>query len=126
MKDQSSVFTPHHWLITGGCGFVGTSLIKNLTAEGGHFIRVLDNLSVGTREDLAQLCKFTELSSDSLSHRHSGLSTQLIAGDIRDFSACLKCCEGIDIIVHLAANTGVSPSVENPRQDMEANVYRNI
>lgn len=54
------------WLITGGCGFLGTSLIKNLQEEGGHFVRVVDNLSVGSREDLAKVCQFTEASSSSL------------------------------------------------------------
>jgi len=29
------------WLITGGCGFIGTSLIRHLVAEGGHRIRVI-------------------------------------------------------------------------------------
>ena len=44
------------WLITGGCGFIGTNLVKKLVEEGGHFIRVLDNLSVGTRQDLERVC----------------------------------------------------------------------
>jgi len=35
---------------------------------------------------------------------------------------CDLACRGSDVIVHLAANTGVGPSVENPRFDMEANV----
>ena len=42
--------------------------------------------------------------------------------DIRNLDACLKATEGIDVVIHLAANTGVSPSVEDPRSDMEANV----
>jgi UDP-glucose 4-epimerase len=33
-----------NWLITGGCGFIGTALVKNLIEEGGHFIRIIDNL----------------------------------------------------------------------------------
>ena len=53
------------WLITGGCGFIGTSLIKTLIKEGGHAIRVVDNLSVGTREDLARVCNFIELDSSA-------------------------------------------------------------
>jgi len=71
---------PLRWLITGGCGFIGTSLIRQLTAEGDHSIRVIDNLSVGIRDDLANVCKFKELapnliancsslSPDSLPHR---------------------------------------------------------
>lgn len=58
---------PLKWLVTGGCGFIGTSLIRQLTAEGGHTIRVIDNLSVGTREDLASVCDFEELDPSLLS-----------------------------------------------------------
>ena len=46
------------WLITGGCGFIGTNLIKQL--KGKAHIRVLDNLSVGTKEDLGGVCDFVE------------------------------------------------------------------
>ncbi len=35
------------WLITGGCGFIGTSLISSLVAEGGHSIRVIDDFVGG-------------------------------------------------------------------------------
>ena len=52
-----------NWLITGGCGFIGRNLIKNLVDEGGHYIRIVDNLSVGTKSDLLQVCSFNELSA---------------------------------------------------------------
>jgi len=55
------------WLITGGCGFIGTSLIRPLITEGGHSIRVIDNLSVGTREELAGVCQFEEATVESMS-----------------------------------------------------------
>jgi len=133
MKDSISKTNdnPTRWLITGGCGFIGTSLIKNLVSQGGHTIRVLDNLSVGTRQDLARVCDFLEVSLDSLpsavnlSPQTSNLKpsiVQLFVGDITDYETCLNCCQDIDIIVHLAANTGVGPSVEDPRKDMESNV----
>ncbi len=69
MTQNSSLSTqscnqPLRWLITGGCGFIGTSLIRALVAEGGHAIRVIDNLSVGTREDLASVCDFEEVSPE--------------------------------------------------------------
>lgn len=112
------------WLITGGCGFIGTSLIAHLLKENPETrIRVLDNLSVGTRDDLAEVCDFIEginRKSSVLSRKSS--TVEIVVGDIRDYNTCLKCCECVDIIVHLAANTGVSPSVENPRADMESNV----
>lgn len=45
-----------------------------------------------------------------------------MVGDIRNYEVCLKACEGIQVVVHLAASTGVPQSIENPRRDMEMNV----
>jgi len=109
------------WLITGGCGFIGTSLIKNLKEEGGHNIRVIDNLSVGTREDLEKVCNFTENDISDIAELND-FDVQLICGDILDEELAEKSAMGMDIIVHLAANTGVAPSVEDPRKDCFTNV----
>jgi len=110
-----------NWLITGGCGFIGTSLVQKLLADGQDInIRIFDNLSVGSRGDLGEVADFKETGIDSL----DGFSgVQLVVGDIRDSEACLKAVKGADVIVHLAANTGVGPSVSDPRTDMEANVF---
>ncbi len=106
------------WLITGGCGFIGLSLINYLLRkEPGSKIRILDNHSVGTTEDLLEV---TSVIENDLGLKCTGI--ELVEGDIRDYDKCLESCEGIDVIVHLAANTGVAPSVENPRYDMESNV----
>ncbi|MDH4028330.1 MAG: GDP-mannose 4,6-dehydratase [Nitrospirota bacterium] len=106
------------WLITGGCGFIGSSLIDHLLRNDPKtMIRVLDNLSVGTEGDLLEVTSAIEKDLGV-----EPLKTELVEGDIRDYNSCLESCEGIDIIVHLAANTGVAPSVEKPRYDMEANV----
>lgn len=114
------------WLITGGCGFLGTSLITDLMAEGGHSVRILDNLSVGNRTDLAKVCKFTETTGSSLLPRDSSseknTSVELIVGDILDEPLAVKVAKDMDVIVHLAANTGVGPSVENPRLDCVTNI----
>ena len=67
-----------NWLITGGCGFIGTNLVKNLVEEGGHFIRIVDNLSVGTREDLALVCHFTEKTVDDLASGFLPLASKRI------------------------------------------------
>lgn len=111
------------FLITGGCGFIGTSLIRQLLEQGGHSVRVMDNLSVGTMADLAGVCNFSEcnISAETLPEPTPN-QVQLVVSDIRDPAACLKCTENMDIIVHFAANTGVGQSVENPRADMEVNV----
>jgi UDP-glucose 4-epimerase len=122
---KSSTRNFDKWLITGGCGFIGTALIKNLVRNGRHRIRVLDNLSIGSREDLRRVCDFIEALIEDQSSDSPDLScetVQLVVGDIRHTETCLICSKDIDVIVHLAANTGVAPSVENPRTDMEANV----
>jgi UDP-glucose 4-epimerase len=110
-----------NWLITGGCGFIGTNLIAHvLERHPGSNVRVLDNLSVGTREDLAEVTRFRETSAAAITGGPRGV--ELVVGDIRDYETCLQSALGVEAIVHLAANTGVAPSVEDPRLDMECNV----
>lgn len=113
------------WLITGGCGFIGARLIKLLINEHPDIeICVLDNLSVGKIDALSRFCTVIEKSDLNM-----GFSTMwnsphvtLVEGDIRDYSTCLQCCQHIDIVIHLAANTGVDRSVDDPIGDMETNV----
>lgn len=108
-----------NWLITGGCGYIGTSLIKNLLAlDPSINIRILDNLSVGNEEDLKDVCKYKKVTN--ISSVPNGV--ELYVGDIKNADDCLNASIGIECTVHLAANTGVGPSVEDPRSDMEANV----
>jgi len=108
-----------NWLITGGCGFIGTSLIKTLINENNHNIRVLDNLTTGTRGDLLEACTYSEMSVESV-NEFNGI--ELVVGDILDEELAVKVTKNADVIIHLAANTGVGPSVENPRADCMANV----
>lgn len=108
------------WLVTGGCGFLGTALLRGLTEEGGHAIRVVDNLSAGAREDLRSVCEFTESSPEGLGEIPSGV--ELVEGDVRDEELALSAAAGADVIVHLAANTGVGPSIQDPRADCLTNV----
>lgn len=112
------------WLITGGCGFLGVALITRLTKLGGQQIRVLDNLSVGKISDLSAVCScraYDAVEADSL--QFDGSSTvQVVVGDILDDKLAAKVTKDVDVVVHFAANTGVGPSVEHPRLDMEANV----
>ena len=108
-----------NWLITGGCGFIGTSLVARiLDKQPGSNIRIFDNLSVGTKSDLSRVADFKE----SCTVQGAPLGTELLVGDITDYSLVTEASKGVDCIVHLAANTGVGPSVEDPRADMQANV----
>ena len=112
-----------NWLVTGGCGFIGGALIRRLLSEspGGHGIRVVDNMAVGDRGDLAKACEFTEADPGALGgFPESGV--ELVEGDILDAELALSAARGADVIVHLAANTGVAPSVADPRSDCLSNV----
>ncbi|MBI5887854.1 MAG: NAD-dependent epimerase/dehydratase family protein [Deltaproteobacteria bacterium] len=109
------------WLITGGCGFIGTSLISRLLKEDPDVkIRVLDNLSASTRDDLAEVCSFREAAADAAGAPDSGV--ELLVGDIRSPDDCRSACRGIQIIVHLAAQVSVPNSVADPVHDMDLNV----
>lgn len=109
-----------NWLITGGCGFLGTAFIQRLQQQGGHAVRVLDNLTTGIRDDLARVAAFTELPPGQI--QGSPKDVELVVGDILDEQLAIAATQGCDVIVHLAANTGVGPSVEEPRADCLANV----
>ena len=114
-----------NWLVTGGCGFLGTSLIRSLLEDGQNAVRVIDNLAVGNREDLGTACRFVETKPEDLGDMPDATSStpvELVVGDILDADLALRAAEGADVIVHLAANTGVAPSVEDPRADCMANV----
>jgi len=107
-----------NWLITGGCGFVGVNLIEKLK-ERGDYVRIFDNLSVGSREDLSAVTDFDEITSPG---ETAPGRVELMVGDITDAAACLDAAKGVDAVVHLAAQTGVMPSLDDPRYDCEMNV----
>jgi UDP-glucose 4-epimerase len=90
------------YLVTGGCGFIGVNLIPRLIEQGAR-VRVLDNLSLGRREDVEPL------------------GADLHVGDIRDASAVAKACKGVDVVVHLAAHTRVVESLSDPELNFEIN-----
>jgi len=116
---KNKITPSESWLITGGCGFIGTSIIKQLLKNGKvKHIRILDNFSIGTKDDLKNICSFKFYSHSE--NKEEGVFLQ--EGDIKDSNICNIICKDIDCIIHLAANTGVPQSVENPRIDMYTNI----
>ncbi len=91
-------------LITGGAGFIGTNLIARLNELGGFKVTVLDNESLGRRASIADY------------------GVRFIAGDIRNIDDLRGAIRGQDTIVHLAADTRVMDSIENPQHNFETNV----
>lgn len=107
-----------NWLVTGGCGFIGSTLVTTLL-ERGEKVRIVDNLSVGKISSLPRSPEITAV--EAVTEKFDGL--ELVKADIRDAEAMRAVCRGADVAVHFAANTGVAPSVENPRMDCEVNVF---
>jgi len=103
-----------NWLITGGCGFIGSSLTEQLL-NIGHQVRIVDNLTVGKPSALL-------FAPTAVTNYKDWDRLQLVEADIKDRGTALKVVEGADTIVHLAANTGVIPSIESPQEDCETNV----
>ena len=94
-------------LVTGGAGFIGSSLTEALLKKG-HRVRVLDNFSTGKEENLV----FDKTYS----------SLEIIRGDIRDLTLCQKAVKNIDYVFHEAALPSVQRSVEDPLDSNSVNV----
>jgi UDP-glucose 4-epimerase len=110
------------WLITGGCGFIGCNLVRHLIADGGHQIRILDSLVAGRRDRLKQVGTVVEVAPEACAADGRAEQIELVVGDIRDADVMRRSTCGRDLVVHLAASTGVAASVQDPRRDCEVNV----
>ena len=91
-------------LITGGAGFIGSHTV-DLLLESGCQVRVLDNLSSGSRGNLPRSSRL-----------------QLIHGDILDRKTVQIATEGVNHVLHLAAQVSVQKSVDNPIQSCQQNI----
>ncbi len=100
------IFNELHVAVTGGAGFIGSHLCRNLIDKGAKVI-IFDNLSSGRIENVSNLID-------------KGLI--FVKGDIRDPEALSKATKDCDVIVHLAAQASVPFSMENPKEDCEINV----
>jgi UDP-glucose 4-epimerase len=113
------------WLITGGCGFIGRTLIRRIAQDSSASFRIVDNLSTGTREELRAIIDFIELDPNNDAIEWSSWArsrVEFVAADIREPDVARRSAAGAGVVVHLAANTGVTPSVQDPRRDCTTNV----
>jgi len=106
-------------LITGGLGFIGLHLIRLVLRKYPDWsLRILDNESVGRREDLACLLD-EEFPGERRGIERDRLD--IISGDICDTDCVKHATKGCDSVVHLAASTGVHTSIQNPAESVRVN-----
>jgi UDP-glucose 4-epimerase len=92
--------------ITGGAGFIGSSMGDRLLAAG-HEVTSYDNFSTGRRE-------FVE-------HNLGRRGYRLIEGDILDGEKLTDALRGHDTVFHFAANADVRDGLKHPRRDLDQN-----
>jgi len=93
------------YLVTGGAGFIGSNTVDELVRRG-HSVVVLDDLSAGKEENLAEVrSKIT-----------------FVKGSITDLEAVQKAMHQAEYVIHLAARTSVPRSVKDPLETNRINV----
>jgi nucleoside-diphosphate-sugar epimerase len=92
-------------VVTGGAGFIGSSLARSLAGDG-HAVRVLDDFSTGRKENL-----------DGVDG-----DLEVLEGDVRDPAAVARAVAGAEVVHHLAALPSVARSVADPRASHQVNV----
>jgi UDP-glucose 4-epimerase len=90
-------------LVTGGAGFIGSSLARALL-ERGDRVRVLDNFSTGNRANLA------------------GLDVEVVEGELRSYERVHNAVRGTEVVFHLGALGSVPRSVQDPLTSGAVNV----
>lgn len=93
-------------IVTGCAGFIGSTLVDRLLADG-HRVVGVDNFSTGQRRFLQA----------ALAHP----AFRLIEGDLLDLDGLKKAFAGGDVVYHLAANADVRFGTDHPGRDLEQN-----
>jgi nucleoside-diphosphate-sugar epimerase len=93
-------------LVTGGAGFIGSHLVRLLDSKGFH-VRILDDFSTGTLENLTGVQERIEI----------------LRGDICDKKLITTAVKDVKYIFHLAAMISVQASMQDPELCFEVNTY---
>jgi UDP-glucose 4-epimerase len=94
------------YVVTGGAGFIGSALVRELLARNDGQVEVIDNFSTGNQENLA------EVASD----------VRLHTMDICDFDAIAPVIAGADTVFHIAAIPSVPRSISDPVPSHNSNL----
>jgi len=91
-------------LVTGGAGFIGSHIVESLVQQGAR-VRVYDNFSSGTPENLAAVAGDVEV----------------LRGDILDEDELLRAMRGTEMVSHQAAQLEITRALEDPAGDLRTN-----
>jgi nucleoside-diphosphate-sugar epimerase len=90
-------------LVTGGAGFIGSNLVRELL-ERGDDVRVLDNFSTGNRRNI------------------EGLDVEVVEGELRSYERVHNAVRGVETVFHLGALGSVPRSVQDPLTSSAVNI----
>jgi UDP-N-acetylglucosamine/UDP-N-acetyl-alpha-D-glucosaminouronate 4-epimerase len=93
------------YVVTGGAGFIGSNTVDELVRRGESVV-VLDDLSAGKEENLAEIRN----------------KISFIKGSINDLEAVRRAMQEADYVLHLAARTSVPRSVKDPLETNKVNI----
>jgi nucleoside-diphosphate-sugar epimerase len=96
-------------LVTGGAGFIGSHLAQALVDRGDK-VRILDNFSSGSRNNIVEFKDHAEI----------------VEGDLRDKAKVTEAVKGVETVFHQAAFVSVPESIENPRECFAINLQGTI
>jgi len=100
--------TSKTFLVTGGAGFIGSNIVEYLLKYGAKKVRVLDNFSTGSEENLKDF--------------KSNNAFELIEGDIREINTCRRAVKDIEFVSHQAALGSVPRSIDDPITSNDVNI----
>lgn len=92
------------YLVTGGAGFIGSHIAEELARRGEH-VRVVDNLSTGTRGNLSHLP-----------------GVEFLQGDLADLETARRAVANVDYVFHQAALPSVPRSIQDPIESNRSNI----
>ena len=94
------------FLVTGGAGFIGSSLVRGLLAQGAQRVVVVDSLLTGHERNLQEIRGLVDF------HQV----------DIRDYEALRAAMQGAEVVFHEAAIPSVPRSIKEPVPSHEVNI----